>query len=72
MQSIENIMGGKDYQRRSIEKDGNRQRNSETIQNEEITASMTSYKAYLNTATTNRRKERRQKIPWSTKKYLDK
>ena len=30
-QSIENIMDGKDYQRGAIEKDGNRQRNSETI-----------------------------------------
>ena len=30
-QSFENIMDGKDYQRGSIEKDGNRQRNSETI-----------------------------------------
>ena len=28
-------MDGKDYQRGSIEKDGNRQRNSETIQDEE-------------------------------------
>ena len=36
-QSIENIMDGKDYQRGSIEKDGNRLRNSETIQDEEIT-----------------------------------
>ena len=35
---------GKDYQRGSIEKDGNRQRNSETIQDEEITISTTSYK----------------------------
>ena len=30
-------MDGKDYQRESIEKDGNRQRNSETIQDEETT-----------------------------------
>ena len=29
--SFENIMDGKDYQRGSIEKDGNRQRNSEII-----------------------------------------
>ena len=36
-QSVENIMNGKDYQRRSIEKDRNRQRNSATIQDEEIT-----------------------------------
>ena len=43
-QSIENIMDEKDYQRGSIEKDGNRQRNSETIQDEEITISRTSYK----------------------------
>ena len=35
-QSFENIMDGKDYQRGSIEKDGNRQRNSETIQDEEL------------------------------------
>ena len=38
---LENIMDGKDYQRGSIEKDGNRQRNSETIQDEEITISRT-------------------------------
>ena len=31
-QSIEDIIDGKDYQRGSIDKDGNRQRNSETIQ----------------------------------------
>ena len=43
-QSIENIMDGKDYQRGSIEKDGNRPRNSETIQDEETTISRTSYK----------------------------
>ena len=43
--SIENIMDRKDDQRGSIEKDGNRQRNSETIQDEEITVSRTSYKA---------------------------
>ncbi len=41
-QSFENIMDGKDYQRGSIEKDGNRQRNSETIQDEETTISRTS------------------------------
>ena len=40
--SIENIMDGKDYQRGSIEKDGNRPRNSETIQDEEITITRTS------------------------------
>ena len=38
-QSIENIMDGKHYQRGSIEKGGNRQKNSATIQNEEITIS---------------------------------
>ena len=43
--SFENIMDGKDYQRGSIEKDGNRQRNSATIKDEEITISKTSYKA---------------------------
>ena len=38
MWSIENIMDGNDYQRRSIcEKDGTRQRNCVTIQYEEIT-----------------------------------
>ena len=42
-QNIEHIMGGKDYQRLGIEKDGNRQRNSATIQDEEITTSRTSY-----------------------------
>ena len=44
-------MGGKDYQRLSIEKDWNRQRNSATIQDEEITISRTSYKAQLITTT---------------------
>ena len=39
---LKNIMDGKDYQRGSIEKDGNRQRNSETIQDEETTISRTS------------------------------
>ena len=43
-QSFKNIMDGKDYQRGSIEKDGNRQRNSETIQDEETTISRTSNK----------------------------
>ena len=38
-QSIENIMDGKDYQRESIVKDGNSQRNSATIQAEEIAIS---------------------------------
>ena len=42
-QSIENIMDGKDYQIGSIKKDGNRQRNSATIQDKEITISRTSY-----------------------------
>ena len=36
---FENIMDGKDYQRGSIVKDGNRQRNSEKIQDEETTIS---------------------------------
>ena len=40
-QNIENSMDGKYYQRGSIEKDRNRQRNSETIQYEEITISRT-------------------------------
>ena len=44
-QSIENNMDGNDYQRESIEKDGNRQRNSATNQDEETTISMTSYNA---------------------------
>ena len=70
-QSFENIMDGKDYQQGSIEKDGNRPRHSETIQDQEITISRTSYKAKLITTKTNRRKDRRQKIPWPTKKYLD-
>ena len=39
-QNIENIMDGKDYQRLSIEKDWNRQRNSATIQDEDITISI--------------------------------
>ena len=56
LQSIENIMDGKDYQRGSIEKKGNRQRSSETIQDEEITISRTSHKTKLITTTTNRRK----------------
>ena len=43
--SFKNIVDGKHYQRRSIEKDGNRQRNSETIQDEETTISRTSNKA---------------------------
>ena len=42
--STENIMDIKNYQRGSIEKDGDRQRNSETIQDQEITISRTSYK----------------------------
>ena len=44
-QSIENIMDRKDYQRGSIEKDGNMQINSDIIQDEEITIARTSYKA---------------------------
>ena len=43
--SFENIMDGKYYHRGSIEKDGNRQINSETIKYEEITISRTSHKA---------------------------
>ena len=43
-QSIANIMDGKDYQRGSNAKDGNRQINSETIQDEEVTIARTSYK----------------------------
>ena len=42
--SFENVMDGKDYKWGSIEKDGNRQRNSETIQDEETTISRTSNK----------------------------
>ena len=42
-QSIENIMDGKDYQQGSIEKDGDRPRNSETIQDQETTIARTSY-----------------------------
>ena len=42
--SFKNIMDGKDYQRGSIEKDGNRKRNSETIQDEETIISRTSNK----------------------------
>ena len=43
-QSFKNIMDGQDHQRGSIQKDGNRQRNSETIQDEETTISRTSNK----------------------------
>ncbi len=42
--SFKNIMDGKDHQRGSIGKDGNRQINSETIQDEETTISRTSNK----------------------------
>ena len=69
--SFENIMDRKDYQRGSNEKDGNRQRNSEIIQDEEITMSRTSYKTQRITTTTNRRKDRRQKIPWPANKHMD-
>ena len=62
-QSIENIMDGKDYQRGSIEKDGNRQINSETIQDEEITISRISYKPGIT--------HHNHNIPWPIKKYLD-
>ena len=41
--NTENIMDRKNYQRGSIEKDGDRQRNSETIQDQEIAISRTSY-----------------------------
>ena len=44
-QSIENSMDGKDYQQGSFEKDSNRQIHSETIQDEDITISRTSYMA---------------------------
>ena len=44
IESFENIMDVKDYQRGSIEKDGDRPRNSATIQDEESTISRTSYK----------------------------
>ena len=67
-QSIENIMDRKDFQRGSIEKDGNMQRNSETIQEKEITVSRTSISCSCDVL---RRKDGRQKIPWPTKKYLD-
>ena len=40
--STENIMDSKNYQRGSSEKDGDRQINSETIQDQEITISRTS------------------------------
>ena len=40
---FENIMDRKNYQRGSNEKDGDRQRNSETIQDQEIAISRTSY-----------------------------
>ena len=40
----ENIMDRQNYQRGSIEKDGDRKRNSETIQDQEITISRTSNK----------------------------
>ena len=41
-QSIENIMDGKNYQPGSIAKDGKKKRNSETIQEEDITLCGTS------------------------------
>ena len=41
-QSIENIMDGKNYRPGSIAKDGNKKRNSETIQEEDITLCGTS------------------------------
>ena len=44
-QSIENMMDGKYYKRGSIEKDEDRPRNSETIQDQETTISRTSYNA---------------------------
>ena len=45
--STENTMDGKNYQRGGIEKDGERQRNGETIQDQEITISRTYYYNYL-------------------------
>ena len=44
-QSTDNIMDGKDYQRGSIEKEENRQRNGDIIQDEGMAISRTSYKA---------------------------
>ena len=44
-QSIENMMDGKYYKRGSIEKDEDRPRNSETIQDQETAISRTSYNA---------------------------
>ena len=41
---MEQIMDRKNYQRGSIEKDGDRQRDSQTIQGQEITISRTSNK----------------------------
>ena len=41
--NTENIMNRKNYQRGSNEKDGDRQRNSETIQEQDIAISRTSY-----------------------------
>ena len=48
--------GGKDHQRGSIEKDGNRQNNSATIEYKGITISRTSYVRH-HSSTTNRRKD---------------
>ena len=42
--TIQNTMDGKDYQRGSIEKDGDIPIHSETIQDRETTISRTSYK----------------------------
>ena len=72
-QNIENIMDGKDYQRGSIEKDGNRQINSETIQDEQVT--ICQYLVHLIRHDTShlqiiegKIKDRRS---WPTKNYLD-
>ena len=42
-QNIGNIMSGKDYQQESINKNGNRQRNRATVQDEDIAVSRISY-----------------------------
>ena len=43
--AVTNIMDGNNYERGSIEEDWSRKRNSETIQDEEITICLKSYKA---------------------------
>ena len=65
-------MDGKDYQRGSIEKDGNRQRNSETIQDEETAISRTSNKnntsqiQLIEGKIEGRRSRGRQRNTWTT------